>query len=326
LLTNPITIVKEQRWSPPKSADAFNPNASISPFAHDDNTNTTKFNLESQWRLEVQKSLLTSDLPESLTPSIKALAKLNKSGGSQTCQGFPARTEKNLVECESVATSPGGSHTAIILGDSRARMFWPAILESLDPEMWNIKLVSMNNCAVPDLPSQDISGASKECAVHREATLKLLEKVKPELTFLIDGIDSHVTLAAYRNAYLRILPRIAATTGQVVMVQSTPRFPNILECLKKHPKINSCSAKNFEVNPQAQTQLLLATKYHAALWDLSRILCAPVQKTFKCPATLGSTAVTSDGIHFVPTFSKELGQIISMWLYNLGLIDVKNLG
>jgi len=162
--------------------------------------------------------------------------------------------------------------------------------------------------------------------VHREKSLKLLEKVKPELTFLIDGIDTKVSLDTYRAAYLRILPRISATTGQVVMVQSTPNFPNIVECLKKHPKIYSCGAKNLEVNSQAKTQLLLAKKYNAALWDLSRILCAPVQRIYKCPATLGNTAVTSDGIHFVPTFSKELGPVISMWLYNLGLIDVKNLG
>jgi peptidoglycan/LPS O-acetylase OafA/YrhL len=274
------------------------------------------------WQRMVGDSLKLKQLPANLKPSISELSGIAKTGGFGACAGKRQDAATLSSVCESLAVGNKKAHTAVVLGDSHARMLWPAIIGSLDPTKWNITLLAMPGCPVPVLTPNKLNSQNTRCAEHRELTLKYLERVKPDLTILNDNVDSTPTTGEYRVAYLKVMPRIAEASKYVVVIANTPKFPNLITCLDANDSLQNCAPKLYSISPLAKVQREIITRYQTGYWDISEALCAPNGRKILCPAVIGRQPTSADGAHLIPDVAAEIASFFAKALDKQGIQDL----
>ncbi|MCX6404685.1 MAG: acyltransferase family protein [Actinobacteria bacterium] len=319
-LLYPAANTQTTAWTPPSSAGQFGPDPSSNADFPSVNGQTSADQLA--WQKLVAKSLEFTKLPTELKPSISQLPALARTGGFSQCSGQRQDAATISSVCESLAANPKTAHTAVVLGDSHARMLWPAIVGSLDPKKWNITLLAMPSCPVPVLTPSKISAKNARCAKHREQTLRYLERVKPDLTLLNDGVDSAASAEEYRVAYLKVMPRISAASKYVVVIADTPKFPNLTKCLGGTNSLAKCTPITSSLGPLDKVQREIIIRYKTGYWDISDALCAPSDRKVLCPAVIGNTPTTFDGTHLVPSVSAKIAPFLGKALDKQGIQDV----
>jgi hypothetical protein len=201
-------------------------------------------------------------------------------------------------------------------------MLWPAVIGSLDPAKWNITLLAMPGCPVPVLTPNKLNAQNVQCAQHREQTLKYLERVKPDLTILNDNVDATPTTGEYRVAYLKVMPRISAASKYVVVIASTPKFPNLITCLDVDNSLRKCAPVANSLSPLDKVQREIITRYKTGYWDIGEALCAPSGRQVVCPAVIGTMPATADGSHLIPDVSAKIAPFLGRALEKQGIQDV----
>lgn len=318
-LLYPAANTQATAWTPPPSAGLFAPSPSSTAEASDGSGQSSSDQLA--WQKLVLNSLQLKKLPADLKPTISEVSAIAKTGGFGACSGqrIDSATISNV--CQSLAVDSENAHTAVVLGDSHARMLWPAILGSLDPTKWNITLLAMPGCPVPVLTPNKLNSQNIRCAEHRELTLKYLERVKPDLTIINDNVDSTPTTGEYRVAYLKVMPRISAASKYVVVIANTPKFPNLITCLDANNSLQKCAPKPYAISPLGKVQREIITRYKTGYWDISEALCAPSGRQLLCPAVIGSMPVSADGAHLIPEISEKIAPFLGKALDKQGIQD-----
>ena len=317
----PMSNTQVQDWTPPASAGQFAPNPTDTSAAGSGGTGQASQS-EKTWQVLVAKSLTLAGLPKDLSPSITDVSAIAKTGGFGACVGkrFDAKTFSQVCESQPIATT--GTHTAVVLGDSHARMLWPAIIGALDPQKWHVILLAMPGCPVPVLTPNHLNSQNGQCAAHREQTLKYVERIKPELTILSDGVDSTPKAGDYLQAYLPVMARVTAASKYVVLAENSPSFPNLINCLDAQNSLAKCQPKQYKVDPLRAVQRQIVTRYQLGYWNLSQALCAPSNNAVLCPAVIGKTPTSADGAHLIPAISQEIAPFLARILDNQGIPDV----
>ncbi len=305
-------------WTPPASAGAFAPNASVTAMPG------SQASLgEAAWKAKVAASLKLKKLPNDLKPSLTELSAIAKTGGFGPCEGKRTDPKTYSAVCESLATGSGKKLKAVILGDSHARMLWPAVIGALDPKYWDITLLAMSGCPVPVLTPNRLNAQNGKCADHREKTIEYVEKSKPDLTILSDAVDSTPRAGAYLVSYLKVMPRITAASKYVLLVENTPLFPNLITCLDAQNTLTNCKPKPYVIGPLRKVQRQVAGRFDTAYWDVSQALCAQTQGGFACPAVIGKVPVSADGAHVIEEIAQSIAPFLANILDKQGIDHVK---
>ena len=321
-LLYPAAKTQATAWTPPSSAGQFGPDASTNKNSPSDTGQISADQVA--WQELVAKSLQLKKIPKNLKPTILQVTEIAKTGGFSKCPGM--RNDKVTISkvCESVAVHKKGAHTAVVLGDSRARMLWPAIIGSLDPKKWNVILLAMPNCPVSELAQSKLKVKNPQCAQHREQSLKYLERVKPDLTLLSDQGSTTASVGDYRVAYLKVMPRIVSASKYVVVIANTPKFPNVLKCAGVSNSSQNCAPKLNIAGPIQRVQREIVIRYKTGYWDISDALCAPTGRKVLCPAVIGNMPVTWDGTHLIAALSAKIAPFLGRALDKQGIQDVKS--
>ena len=319
-LLYPAANPQASAWTPPKSAGQFGPDPSSNTNSSSGDAQTSADQIA--WQKLVAKSLQVTTLPTGLKPSITQVAAIAKTGGFGQCSGKRSDPVTISSVCESLAVNAKNAHTAVVLGDSHARMLWPAIVGSLDPKKWNITLLAMPGCPVPVLTPGKITAKNASCAKHREQTLRYLERVKPDLTLLNDAVDATASADQYRAAYLQVMPRITVASKYVVVIANTPRFPNLMTCLDTSNSLAKCVPVASSVGPLDKVQREIVIRYKTGYWDIGDALCTPSGRKVLCPAVIGNMPVTSNGTHLIPAVSAKIAPFLGRAMDKQGIQDV----
>lgn len=319
-LLYPASNTQAIGWTPPPSAGQFGPDASSTTDPTGGNGQTSADQVA--WQNLIIKSLKLKNLPANLKPSITEVSAIAKTSGFGPCSGKRQDPETISSVCESLAVDSANARTAVVLGDSHAAMLWPAVIGSLDPAKWNITLLAMPGCSVPVLTPNKLNAQNVQCAQHREQTLKYLERVKPDLTILTDNVDATPTTGEYRVAYLKVMPRISAASKYVVVIASTPKFPNLITCLDADNSLRKCAPVANSLSPLDKVQREIITRYKTGYWDIGEALCAPSGRQVLCPAVIGTMPASADGSHLIPEVSAKIAPFLGRALEKQGIQDV----
>jgi len=315
-------------WMPPASAQLFAPTLNQNNQAGGGNQQATAPAIEAAakaWQDKVQAGLSLKQIPDNLDPDFAQSMKIAQLGGWTSCVGMrkDAATISNV--CESIPTQTKGMKTAVVLGDSHARIFWETITSSLDLKKWRVILLGMPSCPVPKLTLTRVSKFNQDCDQHREATLKYVEKVKPDLVFVSDDKDSNPTTGEFRTAYDEVLSRILKATENLVLFETSPATPKLLQCVQGKNDLSNCQPKPYTVDILRTTQRQLAQKYGIGYWNPSEALCAPQGSELLCPSVIGNMAVSGDGGHILPNVSKGISPFLMRVLIKMNITGIAQL-
>jgi hypothetical protein len=273
--------------------------------------------------LAIADPVTAGPLPGGLSPRLREVEKDLPAGYADDCHlDFdPERSG----EC--VYGYPDGSSTVVLLGDSHAAQWLPAIEELAFVRDWRV--IGLTKSACPPVDArvwlENKKRRYRECDAWRQYALERIASESPTLVFVagyhlyeLMREGERVPLAedptAWADALSRTIGAIQATGAQVILVADTPRLGlDPTECLAEHrDAVEACHQAAADVVDAGYAQLErdVAAATGARLLSLTDVICPDGT----CPLVFGTTPVYRDDQHLTATFARGLAPTIDRWL------------
>jgi hypothetical protein len=183
--------------------------------------------------LEARRSL-----PGDLAPSLDDAAKIRPRAYADGCHARDGDVRARAC----VYGVPGAERTALLIGDSHALQWLPAIEDIAASEGWRLYLLTKSACPVPRITVTVRGERRPDCAPWRRSALERIEEIEPELIIaaslgriyeLPDGASPQRRPRAWRDAWVSTLRALKQRAGAVVLLGDTPMWrEDAVACLR----------------------------------------------------------------------------------------------
>ena len=205
---------------------------------------------------ELPPGRLAGPVPDVLTPSLEQAYYDVPSGYGDGCH-----LDYATVEPPACAYGPpGATIPVLLLGDSHAQQWLPALQRLAAQRGWRLRAVTKSACPMVDATvwNGPLKRAYRECDAWRERALRLIDEEQPELVLIAsadmydvldeqdrplkDGAGGSAAAAAAWDAGLAsYLGRAAEHASRVVVLADTPRVGyDPAECLATKAAVEDC--------------------------------------------------------------------------------------
>jgi peptidoglycan/LPS O-acetylase OafA/YrhL len=260
------------------------------------------------------RPVLAGPLPDGLTPALADAYYDLPDGYRDGCHLDYATIEP--PECR--YGLPDGGRLVLLLGDSHAQQWLPALEALADDRGWRLRAVTKAACPLVDATvwNQPLKRAYRECDAWRERILEIVAEEEPELV-LVASADMYDVLdpegsplgsdqaPAWDAGLQTYLGRLVDQAPAVVVLADTPR-PGYdpAGCLAEASGIEDCEAARERMvdDGYRAREAAAAREAGADLVDATDWLCTSTA----CPLVRGSTLVFRDSHHLTATFSAGL--------------------
>jgi hypothetical protein len=208
--------------------------------------------------------------------------------------------------------------TVVLLGDSHARMWLPAILPSATSDHLRIVVLGRDGCPVV---SFTVSHRFGGCGPVVANALKVIAVLHPAGVIVSDRTSyGGVTTSAWQSAFATALTRLKRSGAHVAVIGDIPALnfggvANVLSCLNIHPdSVQECSVPNpNEADPGHENAERIATREaHATYINPAPWLCTP----HSCSPIIGDNIVYWDAFHITAKYSTFLSGVMGGALHS----------
>ena len=199
----------------------------------------------------VASAVATKEFPRFDPPveSLDAKAWLD-SVTSQGCLSWDAEpsetSPETLKSCD--AGDPSASKRVVLLGDSYAAAWMPAVKKAYLAQHWHVQVVTKQQCPTASVSVTLVGGgAYPECDDHRRWTLEMIKQTRPDLVILADSEDTPERLADHASGAAAdteiaqglstTLEAIVPYAGRTVVLAPPPEGKAMQACVTRvsHP-------------------------------------------------------------------------------------------
>ena len=200
-----------------------------------------------------------------------------------------------------------GSRSLVVLGDSHAQMWMPAIIPMASRDGWSVRLVTKSACTPADwyVPRFHVA----DCSAWYAWARREIESIHPTVT-LIGGDFS--TLGSQTPAAVAGLTSMLGTlehySKQVAVIGDDFLQPSQpVDCLlSSGANMSTCSAQPGASELEADSALAEAVPRAGGRYiDPTAWLCSQN----RCPMVIGHTIVYSDTSHITATYAAQLSAV-----------------
>lgn len=209
--------------------------------------------------------------------------------------------------------------TAVVVGDSVAISWMPAIVEALSKDGYKVRGIGFGACpfVLADVTLDKLPAETKKCNQSHAGVLQLVRKISPEMVILsnheggVAALASGASGAAGRAEWIEArseaMRALAAPQRKVVMLSPPPAGRNPAECYSKLSTPNDCvSGIDIAWKNMAEADKAAAEASGATYVDSSSWFC----QFGKCPVFVGSTPVRYDILHLTSTYGKQIAPLL----------------
>jgi hypothetical protein len=247
-------------------------------------------------------------LPADVRPALRDARADEERLRRDGCMAF----ERVTVPPRCIYGSRDASFTIALVGDSHAAQWFPALARVA--RAYDARILTFVKVACPFVDMRIRNVALKreytECADFREATIKRLRDVRPDLTIVSSSrfaihpvLDRDTTREAQGEALARAIARIP---GRVAVIVDTPEAGrDVPSCLSRHAKdVRACDVgmKVALSGRLGRIERIAARATGAALIDLTPRIC----RADPCPVVVDGMIVFRDTRHLTATFAASL--------------------
>ena len=205
----------------------------------------------------------------------------------------------------------------VLLGDSHAMEWFPALMEIARPRGWAIEVLGKAGCPVSTMviESRNVPEFYRECAVWREGALdRIAREPRPKIIFVGTLMEEAYTGPTYISAWDDSLTRLKATGAPIVYFRDTP-YPgkDIPDCVSGMAiGSDACDfARSSSLFPDGMANLIAADRRPGVyLVDLTNALCPHAT----CPAVIDGILTYLDHSHITATASRILAPRVEQQL------------
>jgi hypothetical protein len=227
--------------------------------------------------------------------------------------------------------NPSSVTTVVLLGDSHAAQWFPALERLANEHAWRLVSLTKSSCPTADLSVWDSidKRAYLECDTWRLAAFERIAAEHPALVLVADARNYEITvngvLVSVRDhadlwaaALKRTVVRLEASAAHVVVIGDTPSSTSDPpSCLSSNLlDASACAVPYLQaVDPvQAAEQASVATSAGAGWIDPAPLIC----RTDPCPAIFGRFLIYRDEGHLTATYARALAEPLYALLPRLG--------
>ena len=206
---------------------------------------------------DLQPARVSGAIPDDLVPTLEQAYYDLPAGYRDGCHLDYATVEPPTC----VYGPPGAATTVLLLGDSHAQQWLPALQSLADERGWRLRAITKSACPLVDATvwNGSLKRAYRECDAWRERALRLIDEEQPALVLvasadmydildeqgrpLKDGAGGPESAAAAWDAGLASFLARATDRAPVVVLADTPRLGyDPAECLATHADLEDCDA------------------------------------------------------------------------------------
>ena len=226
---------------------------------------------------------------------------------------------------------PQGEHTVVVLGDSQAGQWIPAIDLLGHDQRWRVLPLIKLGCSPFDVPSVDGGGANYwQCEEFRAWAAEYITRARPELVIVGSEATSYrlrpaagLTLEqTWSSGVTGLLERLRGQGARVVVLADTPDFAfDPVDCLTAPGStLDSCvgapHAGLAEANAATRET---ADRLGVAFMDTPALLCLHG----RCPLVVDRTMTFMDYSHVSAAWSAALADEFAR-LYRMAVTDLED--
>jgi peptidoglycan/LPS O-acetylase OafA/YrhL len=211
-------------------------------------------------------------------------------------------------------------HTAVAIGDSVALQWFPAYLGVFAKPGWRLLVATKSSCPMVDEPFfyQRIGREFSECSQWRRDALNKIAALKPDVVILGSTYTSDFTQAQWIEGTARVLQPLAASSGRVYIIRSTPVLPfDGPSCLEPRSWLYSKLSVHSSCVAPAHNALsdnvylwleAAANRFsNVTMLDMTDAICPNGQ----CRAERDGTIVFRDTQHLATRFAESLSNALA---------------
>lgn len=230
------------------------------------------------------------------------------------CRNFTTSAAPPLV-CD---LADGDAGTAMLMGDSVAIAWSPALQHVAEQNGWSLSAVGYTNCSLFDVSARNNANTpnfANECEKRRETMFKMIASEKPDAVFLsasetvIPYMDMPLPEAQreWQAGVERTLERLKSVPS-VYILTNPPLTEDPLECANKVVGPDSCKtpvSDDFRAKSTAEAAAVERFP-NAQLIDTESWFCADGM----CPIYAGDHIMKTDTSHLTKVTGRVLGPVL----------------
>ncbi|WP_164983836.1 acyltransferase family protein, partial [Cellulomonas endophytica] len=211
---------------------------------------------------------------------------------------------------------PGGYRTLVLVGDSHAQQWLPALDAAAQDAGWRVVAWTKSACPVAELDvwSGPLDRAYTECTTWRDEVRARVAALDPDLVLVSQSdtvVGDDVDNDAWAGATITGLAALGVDPERVLYVLDTPyRERAAPDCLAEHlDDARACTQPLEGVHPYRDRQGVLGDALAASGWaavDPTPWLCT----ADGCPAVVGDVLTYRDSSHVTAAYSTSLAPVV----------------
>lgn len=266
-------------------------------------------------RVAQGRSGLVANLRPGLAAAAADLPRPRTGDGVLCMAGLRGTELARSAEGSCVFGDTDATRTAVLVGDSHAYQWFPAMERWALADGWRLVNLTKSGCPLFDveLTSGTLKREYRECYEWRDKAMERIVAERPDLVVTsaaIMGDEGDDFTGDWEAGVTRTVDRLQATDATVVWLWDTP-YPgtDIPTCLADHPDdVGACAPRREDAlrDPRRrEATARAATAAGAASIDPLAWFCGAT-----CPPVIGDTLVYRDLSHISATWSHDLGPVL----------------
>jgi len=201
-------------------------------------------------------------------------------------------------------------HVAVLMGDSVAISWLPALRVAAAQAGWRIHVLTRRQCPNPALTAGSTRAVSASCSQHQGWAAEQVLALRPELLVLSNRYGG-ATPEQWREGTAATLARLAPADARTVVLSPPPETGNLQQCHTRLSEPSQCTKPiSNEYRAFTAAEKAAATKAGARFVDTRSWFCA----RDLCPAVIDGAPVHWDGRHLSAPYSRFLGPYVEQAL------------
>ncbi|MBT2502611.1 acyltransferase family protein [Curtobacterium sp. ISL-83] len=212
----------------------------------------------------------------------------------------------------------GADRSALVIGDSIAMSWMPAVRTALVPRGWRVSAIGFASCAATDVGRTPTRSGDALCAAARERMLDEVRDLQPDVVIVanddqafIRTIESSLDRAtrSWADSTQRLVRELEESADRVVFLGAPPAGLSPQACANRVTGVRSCASTPTAENAALVSAMeqAVAPEPSARYVDVRRWFCVDGQ----CPVMAGPVLVRVDDKHLTNAYSQRLGEVMA---------------
>jgi hypothetical protein len=200
-------------------------------------------------------------------------------------------------------------HTLVLIGDSHARMWLPALIEIATTDKFKIVVLGRDGCPLVSY----VLSTFADCAGVMSSAIKAINNIKPNVVIVSNRTSwlENITMKSWQSAMTTSLRAIDASGAKVAVIGDDTAFnSDLIDCLSRYPThVQKCSSANPD--PAKMGHQAAESAAAAAVNDVYVNPLPWLCTTSTCSPVIGQYFAYWDNTHISIKYSRFLSGVLA---------------